>query len=168
MECWLKDAPLQSRLTARTLKVLMQHVITIVKTRVTRDGLTFIRRLQGDFTTPILDQAKSKWLLYWAQYYDPWLSSFDYSDVPSKPLTEKLIEISDYGACERWLTKRLKRKYQWPETKWYHQHLIDALLAYKGQCRSRLFVHNRCTNSSLGDNELFDIPGMRASPKANP
>jgi hypothetical protein len=133
----------------------MQHEITIIKIRTTKTGISFIKKLRAGIVKPILDQAVNKWLLYWDQYYDPWLTSLEYLEIPSRSISETLAEVVDQQLCKRWISARVTKKYYHVELRWYHQRLLDAIGSYEGQCRSRLFINNRCTNSSLDDEDLF-------------
>lgn len=53
----------------------MQHVLTLVKVRPTKEGRAYIQRFLACDVGAELEQKKNPWLLYWCQWYDPWSMS---------------------------------------------------------------------------------------------
>ena len=134
----------------------MQHQLTLVKVRYTKYGQAYVRGLLAGEVSAALEQKQSPWLLYWCQWYDPWSMTGDLiSDLPLKQKKEGVYELVDFKAAQVFVVGRLRKKYQWREVSWLHHHLLEAIAAYEGLCPARIFLHDRCTGSSLGDNELF-------------
>ena len=134
---------------------MTQHLITIIKLRNCAATKAAISRFRKRNYRVELNQQKNPSLLYWSQHYDPWLSTIEYSfRLPVKVLTVELFELIDQDSALRWLRQRIRRKYQYNETRWYHQRLIDAIQAYKSMLSSRLFIINQTFAASVTDKQL--------------
>ena len=139
---------------------MVQHRITLVKVRPTSLGKAYIRKFVMGEVEAEMDQYKNPWLLYWCQWYDPWSMSDLYSQ--HLPVKEKksgaygeAYEVVDIEAARIYLKGRLRKKYQWQESLWFHRRLMESIVAYDGLCPAKILIHNQCTACSLGDSQLF-------------
>lgn len=107
------------------------------------------------------DQITSHWLLHYVEWLDPWLSSWEYGmrlkalGIKIHSYMENAWHMKPSAANIEVLKKRVRKKYQFEETRWLDTRLLEAMNAYSGvRIRRRVHLFNRCTAAALADSEL--------------
>ena len=102
------------------------------------------------------------WLLYYAQWFDPWLLGDSYTKLYKTIPEVKTREISDDLYCLTpsasdviGLKRSLKCKFQFCENYWYNWHMLQACTTFEQVFPKRkIFVIRKKLGASLGDDEI--------------
>ena len=138
-----------------------QHQITVISFAEKTDAHEAVENWWSVGPNMSLDQSISPWLLYWAQWFDPWLSSYEYyhglkyHGIDCSRIDDERTRIKTSEKNLGILKKVQRRKWQYDEQKWIFFHLHEAIHAYSTlRIKRNVVLFNRCTAGVLGDSEL--------------
>ena len=107
-------------------------------------------------------QREYPFILYWASWLDPWLSGYDYENIPRtrpvvrpKWLSDNLGVISPNGTITARLKQSLRRRFQYPEQRWLNTHLLEACQVHdKLKVKRIVCIRRNVVDAVVDDIEL--------------
>jgi hypothetical protein len=126
---------------------MSQRIVTLCKLANPDVNIKWLKSVLSNDEMPVVDHYKTPFVLYWAQWHDPWLSIGEYElympqmlDVNPKAIDDSLYSFECTVELASNLKKALRKKHQYNEQRWFYWHLNEALKAYDNiNIETRLF-----------------------------
>ena len=144
---------------------MVQQIISIFSVAYKGDGIGICKNPEILKNLVVGKLSNNPWIIYWAQWLDPWLMSDSYvSPILTDPkvklniISEDVFRLTPSKTSIQGLRNSLKSKFQWEENRIYNWQLLQACTLQENFLRSRrVFVIRKTLDVSLEDSTLLSL-----------